>query len=172
MTWLVRFLKEWVPPIAVAILLSFTIRTYVAEAVKIPSNSMVPTINVDDRLVITKWSSADDLEFGDIVVFTPPFPSEHDRLIKRLIGLGGDTIEIREGFLYRNGEKVMEPYLNEPINYSYGPITVPEGKYFFLGDNRNISFDSHLWPEPFVDKDDIIGKAVFRYFPLTQMKEM
>jgi signal peptidase I len=60
-----------------------------------------------------------------------------------------------------------EPYVKEPMTYNYGPIQVPEDHYFFLGDNRNDSYDSHLWPTPFVDKDSIIGKTIFRYYPFT-----
>jgi signal peptidase I len=76
--------------------------------------------------------------------------------------LPGDTIHIREGTLYRNGEKVIERYTKEPMRYDFGPVTVPRDKFFFLGDNRNESFDSHLWVTPFVEKDKIIGKVIWQ----------
>jgi signal peptidase I len=167
---LLKVIGEWIPPIAIAFVLSLSFRSFVGEAAKIPSGSMIPTLQINDRLFIEKMIDPSDLRDGDIVVFKPPFKSEYDRLIKRLIGVGGDTIEIRDGVLYRNGEKVDEPYIEEPMNYDYGPITVPEGKFFFLGDNRNNSYDSHLWPTPFVDESEIIGKAVFRYYPFSEME--
>lgn len=165
------FVKEWFVPITIALTLSFTVRTYIAEAVEIPSGSMIPTLQVNDRLFIEKVTDPAELQDGDIVVFIPPVKGKEDRFIKRLIGVGGDKIQIKDGALYRNDQKVEEPYIKEPMDYDYGPIVVPKGKFFFLGDNRNDSFDSHKWPTPFVDKDAIIGKAIFRYYPLTEMKE-
>ncbi|BAU27132.1 signal peptidase I [Aneurinibacillus soli] len=168
-----KWLKEWVPIIVIALVLSMTIRTYVGEAVVVPSGSMLPTIHINDRLAVEKFINTKDLKPGDIVVFYPPVPDKKDeRFIKRLIGIGGDTIEIRDGALYRNGKKVDEPYIREPMTYNFGPVTVPEGKFFFLGDNRNESFDAHLWPTPFVDKSAICGKAVFRFYPFSDMKPM
>ncbi|WP_047151343.1 signal peptidase I [Aneurinibacillus tyrosinisolvens] len=168
-----KWLKEWVPVILLAIILSVTIRTYVGEAVVVPSGSMIPTIHINDRLAVEKFTNVSDLKFGDIVVFYPPLKDKKDeRFIKRLIGVGGDTIQIKDGALYRNGKKVNEPYIREAMTYEYGPVTVPKGKFFFLGDNRNESYDSHLWPTPFVDAKAIAGKAIFRFYPFTQMQEM
>lgn len=172
MNRVVVFVKEWFLPIAIALALSFTVRIYIAEAVEIPSGSMIPTLQVDDRLFIEKVTDPASLQVGDIVVFYPPVKGKEDRFIKRLIGVGGDKIEVKDGALYRNDQKVEEPYIKEPMTYTFEPIVVPEGKFFFLGDNRNDSFDSHLWPNtPFVEKEAIIGKAIFRYYPLNEMKE-
>ncbi|NQX43709.1 signal peptidase I [Paenibacillus tritici] len=157
-----KFLKQWVPSIAIGIILSLFIRTYVAEAMRVPTGSMIPTIEINDRLVVDKmlWNSS--LKHGDIVVFHPPVAGEeHTRYVKRLIGLPGDTIEIKEGTLYRNHEEIAEPYLQEAMTYTFGPVTVPADHYFFLGDNRNVSFDGHLWDTPFVGKDQLIGKVLF-----------
>ncbi|QUL57272.1 signal peptidase I [Paenibacillus tritici] len=157
-----KFLKQWVPSIAIGIILSLFIRTYVAEAMRVPTGSMIPTIEINDRLVVDKmlWNSS--LKHGDIVVFHPPVTGEeHTRYVKRLIGLPGDTIEIKEGTLYRNHEEIAEPYLQEAMTYTFGPVTVPADHYFFLGDNRNVSFDGHLWDTPFVGKDQLIGKVLF-----------
>jgi signal peptidase I len=172
MKQVMKWVKEWISPIAFALLISFTVRTYVAEAVVVPSGSMLPTIQLDDRLFIEKLSKPTELTYGDIVVFYPPIKGNEEKYIKRLVGKGGDTIEVRNGVLIRNGVKVEEPYIKEPMEYEYGPVKVPEGKFFFLGDNRNNSFDAHLWPTPFVDAEAIIGKAVFRYYPLTHMNKM
>ncbi|WP_310832740.1 signal peptidase I [Paenibacillus pedocola] len=156
-----KFLKQWVPSIAIGIILSLFIRSYVAEAMRVPTDSMVPTIKVDDRLLVEKMLWLTTLKHGDIVVFNPPVAGdEQKKYVKRLMGLPGDTIEIKDGALFRNGEKINEPYLKETMNYTFGPVTVPEDHYFFLGDNRNISYDAHLWANPFVAKDKLIGKVV------------
>lgn len=157
-----KFLKQWVPSIAIGIILSLFIRTYVAEAMRVPTGSMIPTIEINDRLFVDKMLWMSSLKHGDIVVFYPPENVENEkRYVKRLIGLPGDTIEIKEGALYRNGAKVDEPYLQEAMTYTFGPVTVPADNYFFLGDNRNISYDAHLWSTPFVEKDKLIGKVLF-----------
>ncbi|AIQ63637.1 Signal peptidase I S [compost metagenome] len=155
-----KLIREWVPTLLVAVLLSLLIRSYVAEAMSVPTDSMVPTIQVDDRLIVEKMLWATTLKHGDIVVFHPPVAGETKLYVKRLIGLPGDTIEIKDGALYRNGAKVEEPYLNAKMNYVFGPVTVPTDHYFFLGDNRNVSYDAHLWDTPFVEKDKLIGKVV------------
>lgn len=156
-----KFLKQWVPSIVIGVVLSLFIRTYVAEAMRVPTESMVPTIEVNDRLVVEKMLWLTTLKHGDIVVFTPPVQDEvQKRYVKRLIGMPGDTVEIKDGSLIRNGEIVDEPYLKEPMTYTFGPVTVPAEHYFFLGDNRNVSFDAHLWPTPFVAKDKLIGKVI------------
>ncbi|WP_249861519.1 signal peptidase I [Paenibacillus konkukensis] len=155
---------------AIAVIVSFTFNTYVAQGMKVPTGSMLPTIQLDDKILVEKMVKLTDFKFGDVVVFYPPLPDQADqRFVKRLIGLPGDTIEVKDGALYRNGEKVDEPYLKEKMNYTYGPITVPADQYFFLGDNRNDSLDSHLWPTPFVDKSKLIGKVLFRYYPFNHI---
>ncbi|CAM4453233.1 signal peptidase I [Paenibacillus tarimensis] len=156
-----KFLKEWVPVLALALILSLTIRSYVAEAMEVPTGSMLPTIQIHDRLVVEKLPWDVKLSFQDIVVFYPPVANEDKRYVKRLIGLPGDTIEVKDGTLYRNGTAVEEPYIMEPMQYTFGPVEVPEDHYLFLGDNRNDSFDSHLWDTPFVSRDALVGKVLF-----------
>ncbi|MGZ4031125.1 MAG: signal peptidase I [Tumebacillaceae bacterium] len=168
-----KIFSDWWASVVVALVFLF-IHFFVGEAAYIPSESMVPTLQVHDVLAIDKITKPNHLKDGEIVVFHPPVEGqEKESFIKRLIGVGGDTIEIRDGKLYRNGKAVDEPYIAEPMNYVYGPITVPEGKFFFLGDNRNNSFDSHLWPNgPFVSPDAIVGRAVFRMYPFNEMGTM
>ncbi|MCR8644493.1 signal peptidase I [Paenibacillus sp. N1-5-1-14] len=157
-----KFIKNWLPSIAIAIVLSLFIRTYVAEAMHIPTGSMIPTLQINDRVVVEKFPWETEIKHGDMVVFHPPVKGEEDnRYVKRLIGLPGDKILIKDGELYRNDEKLDEPYLNERMTYNFGPIMVPEDSYFFLGDNRNMSLDGHLWDVPFVKKDKLIGKVMF-----------
>ncbi|ULO05570.1 signal peptidase I [Paenibacillus sp. 19GGS1-52] len=161
---MLKYAKQWVPSIVIALVISLFVRTYVAEAMKVPTGSMIPTIQINDRLIVEKMLWMTTLEHGDIVVFNPPVAGdENKRYVKRLIGLPGDTIEIKDGNLYRNDEVIDEPYLQEKMNYTFGPITVPADHYFFLGDNRNISYDAHLWDTPFVDKDKLIGKVVLEF---------
>ncbi|MRN52673.1 signal peptidase I [Paenibacillus monticola] len=161
---MLKYAKQWVPSIVIAVVISLFVRTYVAEAMKVPTGSMIPTIQINDRLIVEKMLWMTTLEHGDIVVFNPPVAGDEDkRYVKRLIGLPGDTIEIKDGSLYRNDQVIDEPYLQEKMNYTFGPITVPADHYFFLGDNRNISYDAHLWDTPFVDKDKLIGKVVLEF---------
>ncbi|MEO3945506.1 signal peptidase I [Gorillibacterium sp. CAU 1737] len=156
-----------------AVLFGIGVKTYVAEGIVVPTGSMLPTIQENDRFLIEKLVPLTRFEFGDIVVFYPPVPEkEKERFIKRLIGLPGDTIEVKEGSLYRNGEQWNEPYLQEEMTYTFGPVTVPSGHYFMLGDNRNISYDSHLWEDPFVPRDQLIGKVVCRFYPFSDFSTM
>ncbi|UJF34455.1 signal peptidase I [Paenibacillus hexagrammi] len=169
MNKILSFVKEWVPSVAISVIAALVINTYVAQAMTVPTGSMLPTIQLQDELIVEKMKPLTDFAFGDIVVFWPPIEGNKDRYVKRLIGLPGDTIEIKDGALYRNGEKVDEPYVKDPMKYTFTKVTVPAGNYFFLGDNRNDSYDSHLWKTPFVPEKDLIGKAVFRLFPLTHI---
>jgi len=156
-----KFIKQWVPSLLAAIIISLFVRTFVVEAMRVPTGSMVPTIQIHDRVIVEKMMWMTKLEHGDIVVFSPPVKGVgNEKYVKRLIGLPGDIIEIKDGYLFRNNEKIIETYLQEKINYTYGPIEVPDHYYFFLGDNRNDSYDSHLWETPFVNKDKIFGKVL------------
>lgn len=162
--------KEWVMTILTAVVLVIIIRAFILDSRIVPTPSMVPTIQCRDRLFVEKithrfWG----LERGEVIVFVPPKQSQlTDDLIKRLIGLPGDIIEIKDGTLYINNEPQEEPYLAESIQYEYGPVKVPEGKIFVLGDNRNRSYDSHEWG--FADLDSVKGKALITYWPLDRLK--
>lgn len=163
---------EGVKTIATAAILAFGIRTFVAEARYIPSSSMEPTLQINDRLIIEKISyHFQEPERGDVVVFNPTKALEekdfHDAFIKRVIGLPGESIEVKMGKVYVNGQPIKEKYIAEDPNYDYGPVTVPEGEYLVLGDNRNNSYDSHYWG--YVPKDKIIGKAFVRFWPFNRL---
>jgi signal peptidase I len=163
-----KWIKEWVPTLAVTLAVSITFNTYVAQGMTVPTGSMLPTIQLDDKILVEKMVELTRFQFGDVTVFYPPLPGhENERYVKRMIGLPGDTIEVRDGRLIRNGAAVDEPYVAGKMNYTFGPVKVPEDHYLFLGDNRNDSLDSHLWPTPFVHKDKLIGKVMFRYYPFT-----
>jgi signal peptidase I len=163
---------EGLKTIALSAILAFGIRTFVAEARYIPSGSMLPTLQINDRLIIDKVSyHFVEPNRGDIVVFSPTEALRarnfKDAFIKRIIGLPGDTVEVAEGKVYVNGEALSENYLQDYPNYQWGPEVVPQGQYLVLGDNRNNSFDSHLWG--FVPRENIIGRAAVRFWPLNRL---
>ena len=111
-----------------------------------------------------------DPERGDIAIFRYP-DDESELYIKRVMGLPGDTIEIKDGLLYLNNseEPLAEPYLKEIPTGDFGPYQVPEGCYFMLGDNRNKSNDSRMWENTYVTRENVLAKAVFRYYPFDKI---
>lgn len=127
----------------------------------IPSKSMVPTLNVGNCIVGNRMVR--EYHRGDIAIFL----SEQNKLyIKRVIGVGGDHIEIKDHAVYRNGEKLKEPYIKEKMDTEKTLVyDVPSDCYFLLGDNRNKSYDSRFWKNPYVKKQDMQAKAIFRYLP-------
>ena len=160
------------------VLLALLLRWIVVEPRWIPSGSMLPTLQLQDRILVEKLSPRFDrvrhqaLPLNSIVVFRVPEPlvqAGYDpdaALIKRVVGRPGDQLEVRDGQLRRNGEAVDEPWLNEAIDYVMAPVTVPDNELWVMGDNRNASLDSHLWgPLP---EADVIGTAILRYWPLSR----
>ncbi len=163
---------EIIKTFATAAVLAFGIRTFVAEARYIPSSSMEPTLEINDRLIIEKISYlVRSPQRGDVVVFSPTETLKEqkfkDAFIKRVIGLPGDTVEVKGGRVYVNGQALREKYIEEAPEYKYGPVTVPEDQYLVLGDNRNNSYDSHYWG--FVPRKNLIGRAVVRFWPLNRL---
>ena len=156
-------LREMVEVIVTALVLAFLIKTFVVGNFWIPSESMVPTIEVNDKVIVTNFSYwFEGPKRGDVIVFRYPLDTKKD-YIKRCIGLPGETVEFRDSKLYVNGQLVEEPYLPEGLVFEdYGPIEVPEGQYFMCGDNRNHSSDSRVWG--FVEKRLVIGKAQVIYW--------
>ncbi len=158
-----------------AAILAFGIRTFVAEARYIPSSSMERTLLINDRLIIEKLGyHFEEPQRGDVIVFKtdnikllekPEYKKE--AFIKRIIGLPGDVIAIRNGVVYVNKKAISEEYIAEKPNQDFGPAKVPPNQYLVLGDNRNNSYDSRFWG--FVPKENIIGRAVFRFWPVDRL---
>jgi signal peptidase I len=165
---------EGLKTIALSVVLAFGIRTFVAEARYIPTGSMLSTLQINDRLLVDKLAYRfGDPQRGDIVVFNPTKKLEeqnfHDAFIKRVIGLPGDTVEVKDNQVFINGSALKEPYLDpgHQPKYQYGPVTVPPKAYWVLGDNRNNSHDSHAWG--FVPREKIIGRAALRFWPMDRL---
>jgi signal peptidase I len=175
---------EFVDSGLVAALLVFCLlRPFVIQAFFIPSGSMMPTLQTGDRILVNKFVFFfRDPEPGDIVVFNaPPAASPVDRdFIKRIVGAPGDEICVKDGALYRNGERLAENYIAEDPRYTWPRgsrcLPVPERNYVMFGDNRNDSNDSHRWeeinpttgrvePRPFVPRENVLGKAMVIFWP-------
>ena len=178
-------IMEWVRMLIIVIAVVILIDGVIMINAKIPSASMEDTIMTGDRIFGFRLAYGININlFGleyhkklkeperfDIVIFKYP-DNEKERYIKRIIGLPGEKVEIIDGKVYINDaeEPLDDSFVrNEPIG-SFGPFYVPEDCYFMLGDNRNNSKDSRFWDNKFVKFDKIIGKAVFRYWPLNTMK--
>ncbi|MFN3926382.1 MAG: signal peptidase I [Pseudanabaenaceae cyanobacterium] len=156
--------KEFIRVVLIALTVACVLRTFIIEPRYIPSGSMEPTLQVNDRILVDKISyRLHPPQRGDILVFYPPF-NRHKAYIKRLIAVGGDRIAIHNGQVIVNDLPQKEDYIAEPPKYELPEITVPEGYLWVMGDNRNNSNDSHVWG--FLPVENVIGKAVLRFFPL------
>ena len=162
---MMKSLLEWGICIIVALVIAILINKFVLFKVYIPSESMVPTLNVEDQLFVTRIYNYDKIKRGDILVF---YSEEFDdTYIKRVIGLPGDEVSIENGVVYVNNVKLEEDYVKNVDTTFTKSYTVPEGKYFFLGDNRPVSKDSRMWDNPFVDQKDIKAKAQLKVYPFS-----
>jgi signal peptidase I len=167
-----RTILEWVGVIGGGVIIALIIEAFLVQAFWIPSPSMVPTLNVGDRVLVNKLSyRLHDVHRGDVIVFErPPGASrggedEIKDLIKRVVAVGGDTIESRNQLVYVNGERVDESYLEPGTPTDNLPRqTVPEGHVFVMGDNRTNSEDSRVFGP--VDEDRIVGRAFMRVLPV------
>ncbi|MBW2631140.1 MAG: signal peptidase I [Deltaproteobacteria bacterium] len=177
-------IREWSEAIIIAILIALFIRTFVVQAFKIPSGSMKPTLKIGDHLLVNKFTYGikipftrktliplNDPEREDIVVFIYPVERTKD-FIKRVVGIAGDTVEIKDKKIYLNGslyndghgvytDRILFPASIQPRD-NFGPVTVPAGHIFVMGDNRDQSYDSRFWG--FVDLKDVLGRAFIIYW--------
>jgi len=186
----------------VALLIAILIKTFLVQAFWIPSASMVPTLDVGDRVLVCRICyTLGGVHREDVIVFSNPHPEPsadpgvvtgffrwlsqglgvgsggQTDYIKRVIGLPGDTVELRSGRLYVNGAKVAEPYVNhaDPSTSDFGPVTVPAGDLFVMGDNRNHSGDSRFQPPAglgWVPESKVVGIAFLRIWPPSRIGGM
>jgi len=182
-------IRETIEAVVVAFLIALVIRTFVIQAFKIPSGSMIPTLLVGDHILVNKFllGTPVDIPFtnitlfrmpglrkaqrGDVIVFKYPEDPKRD-FIKRVIGVGGDVVMAKDKNVYVNDRKLIEPYtqhVDEEIKPgqfdkrdNFGPVVVPKGGVFVMGDNRDQSYDSRFWG--FVPDSEIKGKAVIIYW--------
>jgi signal peptidase I len=163
-----RNIVEWVVIIAGALIVAVVVKTFLIQAFYIPSGSMLPTLQEQDRVLVNKLSyDLHPVHRGDIIVFKGPEQAagQVKDLIKRVIGLPGDTVESREGVMYVNGNPIKEDYLGPGI--TTGPLEpqkIPPGHYWVMGDNRGNSKDSRFFGP--IAKNLIIGRAFVRVWPL------
>jgi len=184
--------REYIEAFAVALLIALVVRTLVIQAFKIPSSSMEDTLLIGDHIFVNKFLYGYHIPFtkgrvfqfqvprrGDIVVFVFPEDKKKD-FIKRVIGVQGDTVEVRQKRVFVNGQPLGETY----VRFADGdmidgfvrardnlpPVKVPPGKLFVMGDNRDRSYDSRFWG--FVDLDAVIGKAMFIYFSVDWSRDV
>ena len=181
-------IREYFESIVIAVVLALFVRTFVFQAFKIPTGSMENNLLIGDHLILNKFVHGvaggektllpmDDIHRGDVIVFK--FPEDPSRdFIKRVIGLPGETLEVRQKKVYINGQPLEEPYVHYmaasglpaefrevtsgQVKDNYGPVTVPPNEYFMMGDNRDNSLDSRWWG--FLKRDYIKGKALFIYW--------
>lgn len=170
-----HFWFEGLKTVGLSVIFAFGIRAFVAEARYIPSGSMEPTLQINDHLIIDKISyDFENPSRGDIVVFNPTktllAEDFHTAFIKRIIGLPGEKVEVKDGRVYINDHPLQENYIAAKPDYQWGPVTVPPDSYAVLGDNRNDSYDSHYWG--FVPRRKIVGRAIIRFWPLNRIGEL
>ena len=162
-------LVEWGKSLCLAFVIALLILKFIAFFAVVPTGSMIPTIQEGDRIVVWKclryldWENR-GLTHGDMVVFDATDNMGEDKLlVKRVIGMGGDTISIDNGIVYRNGEKVEEPYVKNKDSFFMKEFTVPEGEIFALGDNRPNSYDCRFWDRKTVPIENVVGEVTFLF---------
>lgn len=165
------YIIDWTETILVALVFALIIRQYVIQTSVVPSGSMIPTIEIGDRLFVSKY----DYKFrapkrGEIIVFKSPDKDGKD-FVKRCIGLPGEKVELKDGIVFINDTPLIFPdiVINRD-HFNYGPVIIPPNNYFMLGDNRPYSRDSRFWG--FVPKEDLVGKALFTFYPFSRMRPL
>ena len=157
--------KEWVQSISFAIIVAFVIKFFIFDFAYVDGQSMYPTLDGGDRLIVSKFTYfLNEPDYGDIVIL---HYKQNVEYVKRVIGKSGDSLEIVDNVVYRNGKALTESYINDEPYPDFPLTTVPDNSYFVMGDNRAHSSDSRSPSLGFVNRSAIIGKVVFRMLPLS-----
>lgn len=160
---LLSTLLDWVESLVFAVALFLLLRAFVVETFQIPSESMIPTFYRGDRLFASKFSYLFRSPYrGEIIIFRSP-PNPDLIFIKRVIGLPGDTVEVRDGVTYVNGKPLEEPFIAAASLREFGPLVVPDNSFFVMGDNRNNSSDSRVWGP--VPRKYLVAKPILLFWP-------
>lgn len=155
---------EWIKDFLKALIMFLFLQTYVLQGFVIEGSCMEPVLKSHQKILVNKIIYLfREPKVGEIVVFSFPFDTKKD-FIKRVVGVAGDVIEIKDGSLYRNGKRITEDYVPEYILGSYGPIVIPKGKICVMGDNRNNSHDSRIWG--LLDIKYVKGRAEVVFWPI------
>ena len=167
-----RTALEWVGIVVAALVAAYRVKSFLFQPFYIPSSSMEPTLDINDRVLINKLSyKLHDVNRGDIVVFERPpdfGTSPIKDLIKRVVGLPGETVEGKDGSVFVNGKKLPEKYLPErTVTSDFEPVTLEKHQYWVMGDNRAVSNDSRSFGA--IDEDLIEGRAFVRFWPLSAL---
>ena len=166
-----KTILEWGGLIIAALVIALLIKTFLFQAFYIPSDSMVPTLEKNDRVIVNKLSyRLHDVHRGDIVVFKAPPGADDDvkDLVKRVIALPGEEVEGRDNHVFINGKQLEEDYLPEgTITSDFPPVVVPPKSMWVMGDNREQSKDSRFFK--FIPEDDIVGRVFLRIWPLNRL---
>lgn len=155
--------RDWFKDFLRALVFFLLLQTFVLQGFVIEGSCMEPELHSSEKIIVNKLIySLREPKVGEVVVFSYPLNPDKD-FVKRVVGIPGDTVEIKDGYLYRNSIKVRESYVEEYVFGSYGPIKIPENKLCVMGDNRNSSHDSRSWG--LLDKKHIKGRAEIRFWP-------
>ena len=173
----VREILSWIVPFVLALVVTLALKNYVIINADVPTGSMENTIMPGDRLIGNRLAYVkEEPQRGDIVIFQYP-DNEEELYVKRVIGLPGETVDIKDGYIYINGatEPLCEDYLKEDWTVATGTyhFEIPEdGAYLVLGDNRNDSWDARYWTNTYVYSDKILGKAILTYWPFQNIGKL
>lgn len=164
---MMKYLRDLIITVLIAAAIFFTLHLTVG-AIKIYGTSSYPNIQPGDFILMEKVSYYfRDPQRGEMIILHAPYADNTD-LIKRVIGIPGDTVEVHDKKVYVNGEALIEPYIYDPPKYEYPAEKIPAGSYFVLGDNRNVAIDSHSgW---LVTRDEIVGRAWIIYWPTSRIQ--
>lgn len=171
------YLVDIIETFGTALGLALLIKTFIFQPSIVPTRSMVPTLNVGDRLIVNKFIYRfQSPKRGDIIVFTSPRPKEGKDYVKRLIALPGERVEVIRGTVFIDGKQLVIPgvFIDKDDSY-FGPFMVPDNSYFVMGDNRDESFDSRFWAADYeirrstVPLSDVKGRALFTFWPISHI---